>query len=180
MLHSVNIKQAMNSTRRNTLIHLGGIFAGTFSLDAFSAPLKEFPTAKSLPLEISAALKNASPLLVFVSLDNCPFCKIARENYLLPLMNEQSIPVVQVNFRHHASVMDARGNVTTQDQLIRSWSIKVAPTVLFLGKDGNEIAPRLAGGTTSDFYGAYIDERIREAKSNISNISNISREIVKR
>lgn len=157
----------MNLSRRIFPIHLVGIIAGACTLDAFSVPLKEFPAAKSLLSEISIALKTASPLLVFVSLDNCPFCKIARENYLLPLMNEQSMPVVQVNFRHHTSVVDARGNVTTQDLLIRSWGIKVAPTILFLGKDGQEIAPRLVGGTTSDFYGAYLDERIRIAKTAI-------------
>jgi thioredoxin-related protein len=157
-----------NFTRRNFQIRFGAIVAGLLSLDAISAPLREIPAAKSLQSEISIALKMASPLLVFVSLDNCPFCKIARENYLLPLMNEQSIPVVQVNFRNMASVTDARGNVMTQDQLVRAWGVKVAPTVLFLGKDGREIAPRLTGGSTSDFYGAYLDERIRIAQTVIA------------
>lgn len=152
-------------TRRDFDIRLGVMLAGFFSIDALSAPFKAIPTALSLQSEISAALKITSPLLVFVSLDNCPFCKIARENYLLPLMNEQSIPVVQVNFRNSSSVVDARGNVTTQDQLVRAWGIKVAPTVLFLGKDGKEIAPRLTGGSSSDFYGTYLDERLRTAQT---------------
>jgi thioredoxin-related protein len=151
-------------TRRIFPIRLSAMLAGWLYLDASSEPLKTIPTARSLQAEISVALQTSLPLLVFVSLDNCPFCKIARENYLLPLMNEQSIPVVQVNFRHHTSVVDARGNVLTQDQLIRSWGVKVAPTVLFLGKEGREIAPRLSGGSTSDFYGAYLQERLEAAK----------------
>lgn len=154
-----------NLTRRNFQICFGGMIAGFFSTAASSAPLKAIPTTQSLPSEISAALKMASPLLVFVSLDNCPFCKIARENYLLPLMNEQAIPVVQVNFRNSLTAIDARGNVSTQDQLVRAWGVKVAPTVLFLGKEGKEIAPRLTGGSTSDFYGSYLDERIRLAQT---------------
>lgn len=157
-------------TRRIFPIRLSAMLAGLISLQASSAPLKEIPTARSLQAEISAALKSSSPLLVFVSLDNCPFCKIARENYLLPLMNEQSIPIVQVNFRYHASLVDARGHELTQDQLIRAWGVKVAPTVLFLGKEGREIAPRLTGGSTSDFYGAYLDERIRIAQAAILRI----------
>ncbi len=154
-------------TRRNFPVRLNAMIAGLLSLDAKSAALKEIPIAKSLLVEISLALKTASPLLVFVSLDNCPFCKIARENYLLPLMNNQSIAIVQVNFRHLASVIDSLGHVMTQDQLIRMWGVKVAPTVLFLGKEGREIAPRLTGGSTSDFYGAYLDERIRIAQTAI-------------
>ncbi len=155
------------STRRNFPVRLSAMIVGLLSLDAKSAAFKEFPVAKSLQAEILLALKTSSPLLVFVSLDNCPFCKIARENYLLPLMNEQSIPIVQVNFRHFASVIDMRGQVMTQDQLIRAWGIKVAPTVLFLGKEGKEVAPRLTGGSTSDFYGVYLDERVRIAQTAI-------------
>lgn len=155
-------------TRREFSVCSSGMIAGLLSCDAKSSALKEIPLAKSLQDEISLALKTASPLLVFVSLDNCPFCKIARENYLLTLIREQSIPVVQVNFRHLTSVIDARGHVLTQDQMIRAWGVKVAPTILFLGKGGKEIAPRLTGGSTSDFYGAYLDERIAIARRGIS------------
>jgi thioredoxin-related protein len=157
------------STRRNFPLRLSAMIVGLLSLDAKSTAFKEIPVAKSLQAEILQALKTASPLLVFVSLDNCPFCKIARENYLLPLMNEQSIPIVQVNFRYSASVIDSLGHALTQDQLIRAWGVKVAPTVLFLGKEGKEVAPRLTGGSTSDFYGVYLDERIRIAQTAILN-----------
>ena len=132
-------------------------------MNAVSAPFKDIPEAKSLQAEISAALKVGSPLLVFVSLDNCPFCKIAKNNYLIPLMNEQPVSIVQLNFWHASSVVDWQGRTLSQDQLIRTWNVKVAPTILFLGKDGREIAPRLVGGSTSDFYGAYLQERIEQA-----------------
>jgi hypothetical protein len=155
-------------TRRNFQTRLGAIMTALFCMDALSAPLKEIPASQSLQAEISTALKKASPLLVFISLDNCLFCKIARENYLLPLMNEQAIPVVQVNFRYLLPATDARGHVTTQDQLVRAWGVKVAPTVLFLGQDGKELAPRLTGGSNSDFYGAYLEERIRTAQTAIA------------
>lgn len=146
---------------------LGVILVGLFSINAASATPRDIPEAKSFQTEISAAIKAGHPLIVFISLDNCPFCKIAKNNYLIPLMNEQSIPIVQVNFRNSASVTDARGLVLTQDQLIRAWGVKVAPSVLFLGKEGKEIAPRLTGGSTSDFYGSYLDERIRTAQAAI-------------
>ena len=43
--------------------------------------------------------------------------------------------------------------------------IKVAPTVLFFGRAGVEIAERLVGGYIPDFYGAYLDERLRLARA---------------
>ncbi len=157
-----------NITRREFQNFTSMALLGLLSVKVLAAALSEIPAAKSLQNEIAGALKIPSPLLVFISLDNCPFCKIAKNNYLIPLMSEQSVPIVQVNFRYASSVIDWQGKTTTQDQLIRAWGIKVAPTVLFLGKDGKEVAPRLTGGSTSDFYGAYLDERIRIAQTAIA------------
>ncbi len=153
-----------NLTRRGFLINFSAVIAGFLSINALSAPLRDIPEAKSLQAEISAALKAGYPLLVFVSLDNCPFCKIAKNNYLVPLMNEQSVPIVQVNFRHATPVVDWHGKTLSHEQLIRTWAVKVAPTVLFFGKNGREVAPRLIGSSTSDFYGSYLEDRIRTAK----------------
>jgi thioredoxin-related protein len=146
---------------------IAALLCGLVPFDVLAAPQSEIPAAKSLLDDIATALKIPSPLVVFVSLDNCPFCKIAKNNYLLPLMNEQAVPMVQVNFRHASPVVDWQGRTMSQDQLIRTWGVKVAPTVLFLGKDGRELAPRLVGGSTSDFYGSYLDERLRVAQANI-------------
>jgi thioredoxin-related protein len=57
------------------------------------------------------------------------------------------------------------GLTLTQDELIRSWGVKVAPTVLFFGRGGSEIAERLVGGYIPDFYGAYLDERLQTANA---------------
>ncbi len=123
------------------------------------------PTADSLPDELAQALKKGSPLLVMVSLDGCPFCKVARENYLAPLREQEGLPVVQVDMRSSRSIRDFKGRTLTQDQLIRSWNIKVAPTVLFFGPGGVEVAERLVGGYIPDFYGAYLDDRLRLARA---------------
>ena len=123
------------------------------------------PTAESLADELAQALKKGSPLLVMVSLDGCPFCKVARQNYLGPMREQEGLPVVQVDMRSNRMIRDFKGALLTQDALIRSWGIKVAPTVLFFGRAGVEIAERLVGGYIPDFYGAYLDERLRLARA---------------
>jgi thioredoxin-related protein len=128
---------------------------------------RTLPESKSLAFEIAQSLKTSKPLVVLVSLDNCPFCKISRENYLIPLMREQSVSVVQVNLGHTTAIIDSQGSRTTQAALINSWQIKAAPTILFLGKNGQELAPRLVGGSTSDFYGAYLQERIDQSVASL-------------
>ena len=113
------------------------------------------------------ALGRGHPLLVMVTLEGCPFCKIARENYLVPLQREQGLPIVQIDMRSRHMVQGFVGPEQTQESLSRSWSIKVAPTVLFFGRGGREVAQRLVGASLPDFYGSYLDERVRQAQASL-------------
>lgn len=123
------------------------------------------PSAVSLPDDLVQALKKGNPLLVMVSLEGCPICKIVREHYLAPMREQQGLPVVQVDMRSSQTIKDFGGLMLTQDALIRKWRIKVAPTVVFFGRGGVEIAERLVGGYIPEFYGAYLDERLRSARA---------------
>lgn len=122
----------------------------------------------SLAEELAAALKRRSPLLVMVSLPGCPFCKIARTNYLLPLQRQTGLAMVQVDMRSQQMLVGFDGVAQTQEQWVRSSGIKIAPTVLFHGAGGLEVAERLVGGYIQDFYGYYLDERVRAAKLAVS------------
>jgi thioredoxin-related protein len=123
------------------------------------------PTTDSLLSELAHAVKKNAPLLVMVSLEGCPFCKVARENYLGPLREQQGLLIFQVDMRSKRAIKNFAGLTLTQDELIRSWGVKVAPTVLFFGRGGLEIAERLVGGYIPDFYGAYLDERLQLASA---------------
>lgn len=136
------------------------------SMQSMAAPAT-LPTTASLADELALALKANSPLVVMVSLEGCPFCKIVRENYLGPIRAQQGLPVVQIDMRNRLAIKDLKGVTMTQDDLIRSWGIKVAPTVLFFGRGGVEVAERMVGGYIPDFYGAYLDERLRVARASL-------------
>ncbi len=125
------------------------------------------PKAASLRDALARAVDKNQPLLVMVSLDGCPFCKISRDNYLGPLQ-QQGVSLVQVDMRSSASLLDFDGAPSTHEHRISAWHIRVAPTVLFLGRAARELAPRLVGGSQSDFYGAYLDERLALARMRLS------------
>lgn len=123
------------------------------------------PLSVSLQDELALALKKPQPLVVMVSLDGCPFCKVARENYLGPLHEQQGLPVVQVDMRSTRVLKSFNGASLSHDDMRRAWDVKVAPTVLFFGKGGQEIAERMVGGYIPDFYGAYLDQRLLQARA---------------
>ncbi|HLL17840.1 MAG TPA: thioredoxin fold domain-containing protein, partial [Rubrivivax sp.] len=101
-------------------------------------------------------------LVVMVSLDGCPYCKLVRESYLAPLRGEGQ-PVVQIELAQPSALIDAAGRPSTHAQVARSLRVRVAPTVLFLGRGGVEVAARLVGVANADFYGAYLSEQVAVA-----------------
>ena len=139
---------------------LGRAAAPALVLDASERLL---PSATDLRQSLAAALQRGQPLVVLATLHGCPFCKVARENYLVPAAKEGAV-VTQIHFLSPAPVRDGQGRATTHGQLVKDLQIEVAPTLLFVGQGGAEVAPRLTAGSTSDFYGAYLDERLQMAR----------------
>ena len=125
------------------------------------------PAPQSLADELAKALEKGSPLVVMVSLEGCPFCRVARDSYLEPLRRQEGIPVVQIDMRSGRAVRDFPGSALTHEQLVQAWRVTIAPTVLFFGPRGKEVVARMEGGYIADFYGAYLDQRIEQARAAI-------------
>jgi hypothetical protein len=117
------------------------------------------PTPQSLQAELAKALQQKQPLIVMVSLEGCPFCRIARSSHLVP-MQKKGAPIVQLDMRSTQALLDFQGRSTTHDQLIKQWRIAIAPTLLFFGPGGKEVAERMEGAYLPDFYGPYLEERL--------------------
>lgn len=133
----------------------------------FAAGVPTLSPSASLTDELRNALRKGNPLVVMVSLEGCVFCKVVRESHLLPMHKQSGLDVVQVNMRTQQVTRDFRGATATHEQLVQSWGVRVAPTVLFFGPGGTEVAERLIGGYIPDFYGAYLDERLAKARLRI-------------
>ena len=133
----------------------------------FAAGLPTLPPSISLVDELRAALGKGNPLVVMVSLEGCVFCKAVRGSHLVPLREQQGTDVVQVDMRTAQLTRDFKGAVATHEQMVQSWGVRVAPTVLFFGPGGVEVAERLTGGYIPDFYGAYLDDRLAKGRMRI-------------
>ena len=133
---------------------------------AWAAPAT-LPVTDSLPNALATALQAKQPLVVMVSLHGCSFCKVVRENYLHPL-RDVGLQIVQIDMRNSRAIVDFDGTSSTQDAWVRKYGIKLAPTVLFFGSQGREVAARLKGAYLPDFYGAYLDEQLLVARQAVA------------
>lgn len=162
----MNLRPIIDLPRRRKLFT--ALLAGALSLTLMSRSAcatteSSLPEEYALPDALSRALLRREPLLVMVSLHGCPFCKVVRENYLQP-MQANGLNVVQVNMREEKEIIDFDGKIMTHDQWVRQRNVRIAPTVLFFGQNGQEVAARLKGSYLSDFYGAYLEEQLTQAR----------------
>lgn len=126
------------------------------------------PSPASLRGAAQAAAARGEPLVVMTTLSGCPYCDLVRNHHLLPMRREGKVQAVQIDIRDRSSNLQGfRGENTTPAEQARQWNARFAPTVLFLGPDGQELAERLVGVAVADFYGDYLDARLKEARSKL-------------
>jgi thioredoxin-related protein len=126
------------------------------------------PSPTSLRAAAQAAAAKGEPLVLMTTLAGCPYCDLVRNSYLLPMRRAGEIQAVQLDIRDRRSnLQDFAGNTTTPAEQISAWKARFAPTVLFLGPQGQELAERLVGVAVPDFYGAYLEARLVEARAKL-------------
>lgn len=154
--------ETFHGTRRLWLQSLA-VIAGP-ALAAPDASEQWLPSSQNLQRDLAAALAKKQPLVVMATLHGCPFCKVVREHHLLPLQQVGAF-VTQIHFLSSEALLDWQGKASTHGGLVKQLGIEVAPTVLFYGTGNKEVAERLAGSSIPDFYGAYLDERMKTARA---------------
>ena len=147
--------------RQVTAALVGGLVLHTLALAKDTA----LPIPASLPGAAEVAATKKEPLVLLISLPGCPYCELVRRNYLLPARRNAGLQAWQLNITDHTTPLTGfNGKATTAAAQIAAWKAGFTPTVLFLGSAGQDLAERLVGLGSVDFYGAYLDERLLTAR----------------
>ena len=146
------------------------------ALCAYSMPAKAQNSSQNrsqkallpFPSDLSAAARLAAnanqPLVLMVSLPGCPWCELLRRNYLLPMATE-GLPAFELMINERSQkLLDFKAQSMTPATFSAALKVTHTPTLLFFGRDGKEIAPRIEGVASADFIGAVIDERLATAR----------------
>ena len=102
--------------------------------------------------------------IALFSQPDCEFCEVVREHYLKPLMATRPWRIAAAEFRLNGARRInawAQGN-PTEAEFARARKVRFAPTLMFFGPSGKELAAPIVG-LSRDFFGAYLDQRIQAA-----------------
>lgn len=152
-------------------------------LPAAPAAADDTPPAKQLPIAVSFAVDGVAvaarkvPLLVLFSRANCSWCDRARQEFLLPMMAEpdagRRVLVRQIDIDSDASLVDFTGNATTHRRFAQSQHARFAPTLMFYGPDGKQVAEPVVGFLLADFYSSYIERGIDAGLARLRDKNNL-------
>ncbi|HSH06798.1 MAG TPA: thioredoxin family protein [Burkholderiales bacterium] len=129
-------------------------------------------TAQDLARSAREATAAGVPLLVFFSQPGCPYCDLARQNYLGPMnavpAARKTVRMVEVDITSESPLVDFGGRATTHRAFALAQKVRFVPVVKFLGARGEPLAPALIGLTVPGFYQSYLDRRIEQAQARLA------------
>jgi len=126
---------------------------------------------RNLQQDLAEVRRSGRPLMLIFSADHCPFCERLKQNIVNPMLRsgdyDDRILIRITELDIYESVTGKNGQPIDPPDLARAYGVFVTPTVLLLGPDGEELAPRQLGINNEDFYGAYLDNAIAEAREKL-------------
>lgn len=135
-------------------------------------PHVELITVKDLSSLASQARQTDKIIMLEVTASYCSYCTLLEEEIIKPMLRsgdyKETVLIRQLEVDGSYTVKDIDGNETTPAMLSRAYKVNLTPTILFLDADGNEVAERILGVYSLDFFGAYVDEALAKGLKTIS------------
>lgn len=134
-----------------------------------------FAAGIPLALDLAQAGRQAEhtcvPLLLEFAADDCDYCTLLEEEVLNPtLLNreyEQRVLMRKLVLYSDIKVHDFSGKPVYASDFANRYKVFVTPTLLFVDRQGRELAERMIGVTTLEFYGGYLDQALDTAREKL-------------
>lgn len=141
---------------------LAGMLA---ALTAFPAAAEvKLPQATDLSELAARSQEKNVPILLMFSAPDCGYCRALEKDYLKPMIvsgdYDDKVIIRKVEMSIGAEVVGFDGSSAAADDIAGRYQVFVTPTVVLVGPDGHQLADKLVGYNTPDFYGSYLDSAI--------------------
>lgn len=127
--------------------------------------------SQNLEADARLARSQTLPILLSFSSEHCGYCELLEEDFLKPMLisgtYQDKILIRKVVIDSGRQLVDFDGSTVGSDQLANRYRVRVTPTVLFVDAHGQELAERMVGINTPEFYGGYLDQNIDTALSRV-------------
>ena len=141
-----------------------GCLIVTWGVFATAPAAAQLLPADDLAQAAATAKARRTPVLIAFMEQSCPYCAVARRDYLLPLQTDPKwqnrVLIREVEVDRSTAMRDFSGAETTHRAYARSLGVKTVPTLIVFDANGERVAPPIIGLLADDFYRLYIEQAI--------------------
>lgn len=132
-----------------------------------------FALTRNLQQEAKLASRTHKPILLMISREHCPYCKLMKREILYPMSLDpevtQRIILREMLIDPGMRIIDFHGERQDSAAFAHGYGVHLTPTLLFLDPQGNELTKRIVGINTIELFSFYLDAAIEEAIAKLSN-----------
>ncbi|HHH43088.1 MAG TPA: hypothetical protein ENK49_03040 [Gammaproteobacteria bacterium] len=129
------------------------------------------PLARDLAAEGAQAQRDCVPLLLEFAADDCEYCTLLETEVLDPTLLNRSydrrVLMRKLVLDRETRIDDFSGKRVSAADLAGHYRVFVTPTLLFVDRHGTELAERMVGVNTLEFYGGYLDQALDAAREKL-------------
>lgn len=132
------------------------------------------PLAQDLQQTSRQAEQYCAPVLLEFAAEYCEYCVLLEEEILDPTLLDRDydrrvlMRKVMIDGNHR--LRDFTGKTTDEGSMAAHYKVWVTPTVLFVDSSGVEIAKRLVGVSSVDYYGGYLDAALNASRRHLQQL----------
>lgn len=138
-------------------------------------PAVEIKKGSNLLSDGNEAKEKQVPILMFFSMQHCPFCIEVEEDYLKPMLRnpeyDKKIIIRKISIDAAENVQDFAGNERDAGEFSEDYSVSMVPTIVLVDAKGNRIAPSIVGIANSHYYSHELDQAINKSTLKIRSIA---------
>lgn len=115
------------------------------------------------------------PVLLFFSMEHCPFCMEVEEDYLKPLLRnaeyKSKVLIRKIRIDGPNFVRDFKGEDREPDEFSEEYNVSMVPTLVLVDSKGKKISPAIIGIRNAHYYSGELDEAIDSSIRKIREIA---------
>ena len=129
----------------------------------------KIPVASDLEQDGKKGQNLNAVILLYFSAPDCRYCMKLEESVLKPMLRsgdyDKQVLLRKIDWRSSSMINDFFGQRISLQKLSERYDVKVTPTLVFVDSNGREVAPRILGFQSADFFWHYLDQRIQLSRS---------------
>lgn len=119
--------------------------------------------------------KKQIPVLMFFSMQHCPFCNQVEEDFLKPMLRnseyDSKVIIRKIKIDDSQFVLDFKGKDREAGEFSEEYKVSMVPTLILVDAKGRKLSPAIIGVANAHYYSGELDDAIDASLQKIRTVA---------